>query len=207
VHADTKIGKDASPARGREAPPGRLKWPEQLSHLDLSDAVRNDIHFEVDYHFYMSLKTSFCMSLTVFVKGILLPLVESPMPASAPSERAIIIIALQAYSRPSRRRSEFRSPRKLSVQWTGRLLPSGVAEQTAFRSPGIGSVVSCFASFLRRPTRVLPSSGSGSAVTGSRVDGTVLPVLWHPALLVIVLRHKERSPDQPARECIRSSSS
>jgi hypothetical protein len=91
VHADTKIGKDAPPARGRKAPPTPLKWPEQLSHLDLSDAVRNDIHFEVDYHFYMSLKTSFCMSLTAFVKGILLPLVESPMPASAPSERAIII--------------------------------------------------------------------------------------------------------------------
>jgi hypothetical protein len=75
-------------------PPGSLPStgiptrPYQLYHVVLSDAVRNDIHFEVDYHFYVSLKTSFCVSLTAFFNKILLPLIESPMPASAPSERA-----------------------------------------------------------------------------------------------------------------------
>jgi essential nuclear protein 1 len=164
------------------------KMATKFYNLVLLDGVRNDIytHKKLNYHYFMALKKSVYKPQSFF-KGILLPLCQENCTLR---EAAIVASVLQRVSIPVHHSAVAIHKLALQEKYSGAssiFIKTLLNKKYSLPAPVIGSVVRHFANFL--------NSEPNSVVT-------ILPVLWHQALLVFVQRYKNEIQDE-ARDIIR----
>jgi len=149
------------------------KMAQRFYSLVLLDAVRADIceNHKLNYHYYISLKKA-VYKPAAFFKGILLPLCRDDCTLR---EAAIVASVLQRVSVPVHHSAVAIHKLAQMEEYSGAasiFIKTLLNKKYALPAPVIGSVVGHFARFTEERE-------------------TVLPVLWHQALLVFVQRYKD----------------
>jgi len=160
------------------------KMAQRFYNLVVLDAVRADIVStqKLNYHYYRCLKKA-VYKPAAFFKGILLPLCKTQCTLR---EAAIVASVLQRVSIPVHH-SAVAIHKLAQMEYSGAasiFIKTLLNKKYSLPAPVIGSLVRHFASFVND-------------------EKTVLPVLWHQALLVFVQRYKNEIQGE-ARDALKN---